>query len=64
MKKEVYKDNDYESEIDHAINQAITNLEMEGFVVTEEEKRSLKKEFLSNYNIKILVKKEQGKNGR
>lgn len=53
----MYRDLDYERKIDDAINKAIANLALEGFVVTEEEKENLKKEFLNNINIKVLVKK-------
>lgn len=61
-----YEDRDYcEKVVDKAINNAIANLAMEGFVVTKEEKENLKKEFLDNYKIRILIKKkEKDKNGR
>lgn len=61
----MYKDDNYEDLIDNAINEAIANLAMEGFVITDEERKELKEEFLSNYNIKILSMKKRGnKNDR
>ena len=43
----MYKDDNYEDLIDNAINEAIANLAMEGFVITDEERKELKEEFLS-----------------
>lgn len=61
----MYKEDNYEDLIDNAINEAIANLAMEGFVITDEERKELKEEFLSNYNIKILSMKKRGnKNDR
>lgn len=61
----MYKDDNYEDLIDNAINEAIANLAMEGFVITDEERKKLKEEFLYNYNIKILSMKKRGnKNDR
>ena len=61
----MYKDDNYEDLIDNAINEAIANIAMEGFVITDEERKELKEEFLSNYNIKILSMKKRGnKNDR
>lgn len=57
----MYKDDNYEDLIDNAINEAIANLAMEGFVITDEERKKLKEEFLSNYNIKILSMKKKRK---
>lgn len=66
MENVLYEDSDYcEKVVDKAINNAIANLAMEGFVVTKEEMENLKKEFLDNYKIKLLIKKkEKDKNGR
>ena len=66
MENTFYEDSDYcEKMVDKAINNAIDNLAMEGFVVTKEEKENLKKEFLDNYKIRILIKKKEiDKNGR
>jgi CRISPR/Cas system-associated endonuclease Cas3-HD len=66
MEDVFYEDSDYcEKVVDKAINNAIANLAMEGFAVTKEEKENLKKEFLDNYKIRILIKKkEKDKNGR
>ncbi len=66
MENTFYEDSDYcEKMVDKAINNAIANLAMEGFVVTKEEKENLKKEFLDNYKIRILIKKKEiDKNGR
>lgn len=57
----MYKDDNYEDLIDNAINEAIANLAMEGFVITDEERKKLKEEFLYNYNIKILSMKKKRK---
>ena len=66
MENTFYEDSDYcEKMVDKAINNAIANLAMEGFVVTKEEKENLKKEFLDNYKIRILIKKAKAnKNNR
>lgn len=54
----------YEKRIDDAIDKAIANMMLEGFIISKEEKNKLKKEFLDTYKIKILTKKIGNKDGK
>ena len=54
----IYIDDELEKIVDDAINKAIVNLYLEGIIVSSEEKKKFKEEFLNNYKIKILKGKK------
>lgn len=54
----IYIDDELEKIVDDAINKAIANLYLEGIIVSSEEKKKFKEEFLNNYKIKILKGKK------
>ncbi len=55
MKEVEYVDDEsFQKEVDKAINNAVANLAMEGFVVTDKEKEELKRRFIDSYSIKLV----------
>lgn len=56
MKEVNYKDSELE-EIKNAVESAKANLEMEGYLVSNEEKKQLINQLANNDKIKLLLKK-------
>lgn len=52
---------DYEKIIKDAVKDAKASLEMEGFIISKDEEEKLIKNLVSNYKVKLLLKKRNQK---